>query len=553
MVGSAALVVGALSGFSAGWHTKSVLLVGSFEGIPGKYTTIQSAVDAAHPGDYILIGPGDYHETADESMPVTNPEQGQMGGVYIAKSGLTLRGMDRNSVIVDGTKPGSKPCSSKPSAQDYGALGSNGQPVGRNGILIWKANNVTIDNLTVCNFLAGTGASGNQIWWNGGADSGQIGESGYWGNYLTATSTFFGNETTAAQYGVFSSNSAGPARLDHIYANDMNDSGVYVGACHQVCNVTMNHMWLEYNALGYSGTDSGGQIVIENSQFDHNQDGLDTNSQDSADPPGPQNGQCPDGGVSPVTHTTSCWVFIHNYVHDNNETHSPAAGEAAAGPVGTGMTISGGLNDTVMDNTFTNNGAWGVLFLIYPDGGTPVDNQTCTGDGGQEVSGFGCVFDPEGDALIGNTFAHNGYFGNPTNSDFGQITFFPGEPQNCYQGNVDPDGSAPSDLEATQPTCGSLTTNPNTDGALVAQVLCDTSLGACPPGSKYPTLGKVILRPVPLGLATMPNPCKGVPANAWCPNGAPALPSKGHKLVAATSSVSRPQRRLALADRSWLR
>src|SRR5690242_10968319 len=42
-----------------------VLLVGSYKGIPGQYSAIQDAVDAANPGDWILVGPGDYHEQAD--------------------------------------------------------------------------------------------------------------------------------------------------------------------------------------------------------------------------------------------------------------------------------------------------------------------------------------------------------------------------------------------------------------------------------------------------------------------------------------------------------
>ena len=146
----------------AGWPSPKVLLVGTFHGKAGGYKTIQAAVDAAKPGDWILVGPGDYHETADETGHSGNPADGQMGGVYIDKSGITLRGMNRNSVIVDGTKAGSKPCSSKPSAQNYGALGPHGVPVGRNGILVWKANDVSIENLTVCNFLAGTGDSGTR-------------------------------------------------------------------------------------------------------------------------------------------------------------------------------------------------------------------------------------------------------------------------------------------------------------------------------------------------------------------------------------------------------
>src|SRR5215472_10829321 len=294
------------------WSSK-VLLVGKFHGKAGQFKTIQAAVNAARPGDWILVGPGDYHEVADETGPHGNPAVGAMGGVYISKPGITLRGMNRGKVIVDGTKKGSAPCSSKPSAQDYGRLGKNGVPVGRNGILVWKANDVSVENLTVCNFMAGTGASGNQVWWNGGADSGKIGLTGYRGSYLTATSTFVKNEATAAEYGIFAGNSAGPASWNQLYASNMNDSGTYVGACMRRCDVVLNHMWMENNALGYSGTNSGGTIVIENSQFDDNQDGLDTNTAVSGDPPAPQDGRCL-SGKSPITHTTSCWVLVNNNI-----------------------------------------------------------------------------------------------------------------------------------------------------------------------------------------------------------------------------------------------
>ncbi len=247
----------------------------------------------------------------------------------------------------------------------------------------------------------------------------------------------------------------------------MNDSGMYVGACLQVCDVTIDHAWMENNALGYSGTNSGGAIVIENSQFDNNQDGLDTNTQIAGDPPPPQNGACPNGGTSPITHTHSCWVFIHNNVHDNNNGNAPEAGDAAAGPIGTGMTLSGGRNDTVMDNTFSNNGAWGVLFVPYPDSGTPSLNQKCADYGGYQISGLGCVFEPEGDALKGNTFVHDGFYANPTNADFGQIVLHTGLPSNCYADNTAPGGSVPANLEQLQPTCGVPTTATNTDNTLV--------------------------------------------------------------------------------------
>lgn len=512
------LVAATLTSCSSSSGSK-VLTVGSYQGRAGKYSSVQDAVDHAKSGDWILIGPGDYHEMADAHGAQGSPEAGQIGGVYVTTPDLHIRGMDRTQVVIDGTKPGAPKCSAAPADQNFGPVGSDGKNLGRNGILVWKADNVHVDNLTVCNFLAGSGASGNQVWWDGGNDSGTIGMTGYWGDYLTATSTFFDKESTASQYGIFANNAAGPAGLDHLYANNMNDSGVYVGACQQVCNVTLNNSHFEWNALGYSGTNSGGAVVIENSEFNNNQDGLDTNTQIAGDAPAPQNGACPGGAISPITHTHSCWVFEHNRVHDNNNPNAPSSGGAAAGPVGTGMTLSGGSNDTVMDNAFYNNGAWGILVIPYADNNNPTNGQSCASGGGQKFPGLGCVIDPKDDALIGNTFAHNGYLDNPSNSDYGQITLWAHEPANCFSGNTAPDGSAPSNLEQIQSTCGPTTSASNTGGALLGQVLCDTHVGTCPTGAKYPPATGVVLHPLPADLQTMPYPCQGVPKSAWCPSG----------------------------------
>ncbi len=508
------------SSTTAATASGKVLLVGTFHGHAGSYTTIQSAVDAAKPGDWILVAPGDYHETADSTLP-TDPAHGDDGGVMISTADVHLRGMSRSGVVVDGTKPGYGQCSSDPAAQTYGAVGSDGKTVGRNGIVVWKADGVSVDNLTACNFLAGSGDSGNEVWWNGGADSATIGLHGYEGSYLTATSTFYGDENSAAQYGIFSSDSAGPATWTQTYASNFNDSGEYVGACQQVCGITISHAWLEYNALGYSGTNSGGAIVFENSQLDNNKDGFDTNTQIAGDPPAPQNGDCPDGGTSPITHTHSCWVFQDNNVHDNNNPNVPEAGTAGQGPTGTGMTLSGGRNDTVQDNTFSNNGAWGFLMIPYPDSSTPEYNQSCSGTGGVESGTFGCVYDPMNDALLNNHFTNNGYFKNPSNSDFGELTLNGGQPSNCYRGNTAPNGSSPTNLQETKQTCGGTTTSADIGSDLLGQVLCDTGNGPCTSGMVYPQTTKVDMHPLPSGLPSMPNPCDGVPANAWCPGGKP--------------------------------
>src|SRR5947209_11420624 len=145
--------------------------------------------------------------------------------------------MNRNRVIVDGTKPGSGKCSSKKSAQSFGPK-LDGSHAGLNGIEIWKAADVWVENLTACNFLGGSGDTGNEVWWNGGADSGKIGGHGYYGSYLNATSTFYENEHTAAQYGIFSSNWTG-GTWDRTYASNFNDSGHYIGACRQQCDQTI--------------------------------------------------------------------------------------------------------------------------------------------------------------------------------------------------------------------------------------------------------------------------------------------------------------------------
>lgn len=380
---------------AGGSTAPKVLLVGTYDGVHGQFDSIQAAVNAAKPGDWILIGPGDYKTTSSEEPP---GQTDMPAGVLVTTPDIFIRGMNRNSVVVDGTKPGSPPCSSSTGDQNFGPSSQSGS-LGLNGIEVWKADNVWVQNLTACNFLGGSGGdgqTGNEIWWNGGANSGKVGGWGYIGSYLNATSEYYGGEASAAQYGIFSSDWSG-GTWDNTYASNFNDSGYYIGACQQVCDQVINQAWAEYNALGYSGSNSGGALVVTHSQFDNNEDGFDTNSQNGDNPP-PQNGDCPNGGISPVTHTHSCWVFVDNYVHDNNNPDVPAQGSAAAGPVGTGMSISGGRNDTIMDNLFENNGAWGTIFVPYPDDGPP-----CTG--GTDLPSL-CLFDESGDAMIGNTYSH---------------------------------------------------------------------------------------------------------------------------------------------------
>ncbi len=522
----AALAAGALVGVggAAASTSSRVLRVGTYHGIRGQYSSIQAAVNAARPGDWILVAPGDY-KTKSSRAPAG--AQTTPAGILITTPRLHLRGMNRNTVVVDGTKPGSGKCSSHNSAQNFGPKPASAKKaVGLNGLMVYKADNVSIQNLTACNFLNGPGAgNGNEIWWNGGVDSGKIGGWGFNGSYLTATSTYYQGkktgaqgEKTAATYGIFSGNWSG-GTWNQTYTSNFNDSGLYIGACKQVCDQTVNHAWSEFNALGYSGSNSGGWLVVKNSQFDQNEDGFDTNSQ-NGDEPSPQNGACPKGVKSPIHMKGRCWVFMHNYVHDNNNPNVPSAGNAAAGPVGTGVSVSGGRNDTVIDNLFANNGAWGTIFVPFPDSGPPCKGGT--------MQGSVCIFDEWGDALLNNHFKHNGFFGNPTNGDFGAGNLLPNEPTDCFHGNREVGGgaatSSPPKAQKTYPKCNGKKVAADLNLQFIEEVACDAQVpfppGAttppCMPTDHYPRRTKIVMHPLPKKLKTMPNPCAGVPKNPWC-------------------------------------
>ena len=562
MAGLAAVVLVALAAFlpagsaSAATSGPRVLYVGKFGGVATPksvtFTTIQAAVDAAKPSDWILIAPGDYHETGDmgaNAPTAADVSDGWYGGVDITTPRIHLRGMNRNTVIVDGTlAKASTPCSA--AAADQNTLGGKG----RNGILVWKANGVSVENLTACNFLAGTGSAGNEIWWNGGSGSAKIGLKGYVGNYLTATSTYFKSSDTnhpnvcarCALYGIFSSDSTGPAVLSNTYANNFSDSGMYVGACQRVCNVTIDHAWMENNALGYSGTNSGGRIVVQNSMFDDNKDGFDTNTALTGDPPPPQDGRCA-GAAS----TTRCWVFTHNTVESNNNPNVPISGTAGLGPTGTGMTISGGRYDTITNNVFVDNGGWGMAFIPYPEANLSNDGRTCKGTGGVvavslakslKVSGLNYLYDPWAGMLTNNVFSGNGFFGNPGNADYANVLASGGRPVNCFSGNVEYDATLTHPIgpatsanaedghpEQTPATCGTLTPpagllGANTDTTVILQLECDALLltGSSCASAHYPQATNVVMHPVP-SLPSMPNPCQGVPTNLWCPSGTPVV------------------------------
>jgi hypothetical protein len=458
-----------------------VLLVGTYHGIAGHYHSIQAAVNAAKPGDWILVGPGDYKEHGNRGAA-------QPAGVLITTPKVHLRGMNRTAVVVDGTKRGAPKCSSQPA--DQGA-------VDRNGIEVYKANDTWIENLTVCNFLHGS-SDGEQIWWNGGDGSGHIALNGFWGDYLTATSSYSstasgtlapccGVNYPAGDYGIFTSNATN-GWFKHSYASNMADAAFYIGACQQVCDQTMQYDQGENSALCLSSTNAGGYLLVENTECDNNKTGLVSNSQNNDDWPSPQIGLCPSGRTGPLG-TQSCTVWMNNNIHDNNNADVPGNGSGLAGgaPVGTGLILAGSTYLTLSGNTVTHNGAWGELIADLPDQEAPSSKNPNPCQGGTYIPAPGgqtCDYPAFGNVSENNHFSGNGFFGNPTNGDIGLATASH-TPGNCFSGDSVPDGTDPSNIETSpsfQPSGGMCNnTNAGDGGLLTGEAACAGQLfGPCP-------------------------------------------------------------------------
>ena len=437
---------------------------------------IQEAVNNTKHGDFVLIEPGVY----DEEVKVTK-----------AHSDIYIRGMNRNTVIVDG----------------QGKI----TPGGRNGIEVFEANNVWIENLTVRNFERENinGAGGNAIWWNGGAETKHIHAHGWYGAYLTAYDTGFNGG-----YGIFTNNET-EGEWNNIYASGFNDSGIYLGACAE-CKARINKATMEDNALGYSGSNSGGNLVIENSVFKDNTSGIAPNSENPGDGPPPQNGAC--DPIPPKrtkhdplptftsTEIEHCTIFRDNLIEDNNNLSVPANDSAAAAPWGVGMELPGVYGDLVEGNTIRGNAMNGVLGFEYPN---PFPPEADT-----------IFFAFSGNKVANNTLEDNGFFGpeiNPEHNYTGDITFAGGifNPENtndCASGNTIQDAVYPVNLEGTWGCQNKTTPNPSEQGFAAIEYLIESQY-ISEHRSEY---AEVKGQPAPAAQETMPNPCEGVPANPLC-------------------------------------
>jgi hypothetical protein len=276
--------------------------------VPEEYSTIQAAVNAAVPGDLVSIGPS------------TNPDGAYHEAVTVKNPNITIRGRDRNTVILDG------------------------QYKLDNAFEV-HANNVIIENMTARHY------TDNGFYWEN--------VTGYRGSYLTAYAN--------GDYGIYSY-SAINGQFDHSLAAGHPDSGFYIGACHP-CNALITNVISEDNALGFSGTNAGGNLVISNSIWRNNMSGIDPNTLDS-EPNPPQDGD----------------TIINNLVENNNNLDAPA--KVLEYPaIGNGILLGGGNNNIVEGNRVSGHKYYGILVIsnidknLWQPSGNTVKNNVITNSG----------------------------------------------------------------------------------------------------------------------------------------------------------------------------
>jgi hypothetical protein len=429
-------------------------------------------------------------------------------------------------VIIDGSHGrASDPCPASPGLQDY---------TPRDGIVAWRASGVSIENLTVCNYLAGPGGQhGTQIWWTGagpanassespgsgwrdGTASSALGVGAFTGSYLTATSMYHPADIHSqhlAEFGIFAGGAHGPGLITNSYASNMANAAFYVGACQQSCDTTLTGDHGTNSAIGYLGTNSGGRLRIESSVFDNNRTGMVLLSLNTDDLPPPQDGRCPGAA------TTSCTVIEHNLVTGNNNANAPALGIHPA--TGAGIVISGGRFDTVTANTVTGNGSWGVLVDDNVDALSALPDSHCQGGTPNAPEQNNCLFTAMGNQVFGNTFRQDGTFANPTNSDLATFTLaaLPPALRNCFYANHAVGGpvtSSPTRIQAASldgPPCDRAGTRGNAQ--LLEQLPCATD-GRCDvPHARYPSQARIDYAALPQ-LPGLPDPCASVPSNQYC-------------------------------------
>lgn len=283
--------------------------------VPVDAPTISAAVALAQPGDLVLVAPGVYHES-----------------VEVGTDRITLRGESRDGVVIDGQLR---------------------QP---NGIVV-TAPGVAVENLTVKNnthngvLVTGSAAAAGGTPGDGGYDTGD--------EPVTFLKSFLVSHVTATRnglYGIYAF-SAQDGVIEHSYTSGSADSGIYVGQC-KPCRIVVRDNIAELNAVGYEGTNAGGELYVVGNRLVGNRVGL-TSGSDHQEKLLPQQDA----------------VVAGNLIAANQQDPTP---EQADGGWGIGVGIDGGSDNQVVRNRIAGNATAGLVITatadIPPNGNQVLDN-----------------------------------------------------------------------------------------------------------------------------------------------------------------------------------
>jgi hypothetical protein len=292
--------------------------------VPADQPTIQAAVDDAQPGDLILLSPGVYNES-----------------VTVETDRLVIRGLDRNEVVLDGDDRF------------------------ENGIMV-LADGVAVENLTIHSYR------GNGVLFTGDYARDVV-LRGYRVSYVTAYNN--------GLYGVYAFGARG-GLIEHTYASGHPDAGIYIGQCFP-CDAVVRNVTAELNAVGYQGTNAGGDLWVVASRWQRNRVGIEPNSSDR-ERLAPQRGS----------------VIAANLIADNSEPNAPRSTDA----FGVGIAVAGGHANRIEGNVIRGHAGAGILLTAQeaylPEGNRVLDNQL---DG----NGTDLAYVVPGGARADNCFARN--------------------------------------------------------------------------------------------------------------------------------------------------
>jgi hypothetical protein len=209
---------------AAGGSGSAATLVGRLIRVPDDVATPRAAIEAAMPGDVILLAPGIYD-----------------GGLVVpaAKHDLTIRGADRSGVVF------------------------NGNGFSLTAIEV-NADRVTLENLSAHDF------DGNGFYWE------EV--EGFTGRYLTVWNV--------SLYGIYAVESKS-GLIEHSLVSGAADAAFYVGEC-RPCDTTVREVEGRLSAIGYSGTNTGAGLELLDSNWDRNGTGILPNSYEDQTLPPPE-------------------------------------------------------------------------------------------------------------------------------------------------------------------------------------------------------------------------------------------------------------------------